>query len=339
MRNIRPINAYTISYAPNREDIILGSLLGDKNNGVYVDVGAGHPAYSSATRFFYDRGWSGIDVTPSGRLEGLLKKYRSRDLIIHGFLSDKSSGKIIYRERLGEGGLADYTTEYKVKVTTLGEIIASHDLGEIDFLKVNAGKKELEVLRGCDWDKVRPHIICVATDGVASIDDYAKSIQYELVYSDGKNHYYADKNYYGDKLPQVGRVVYGPYVVTLNVWEELNFLHQRVTFLKDKIRDLEETLEERPANEVDSIRMRQMAKIAAKKVDLFTQGKLLPATDYENIRPQLDGEEDEGYDSRVWFSLAQRYTNAGKLNRWHPRRVGFAVYRRLKRVIKKVVKR
>ena len=36
MRNIRPINAYTISYAPNREDIILDSLLGDKNNGVYV---------------------------------------------------------------------------------------------------------------------------------------------------------------------------------------------------------------------------------------------------------------------------------------------------------------
>lgn len=339
MRNIRPINAYTISYAPNREDIILGSLLGDKNNGVYVDVGAGHPANSSATRFFYDRGWSGVDVTPSGRLEGLLKKYRSRDVVLNSFLSDKPSGEIVYRERLGEGDLADYTTEYKVKVTTLSEIIDSCDLSEIDFLKVNAGKKELEVLKGCDWGKVRPRIICVATDGLASVDDYARSIQYELVYSDGKNHYYADKKHYADKLPQVSRAVHGPYVVTLSVWEELNFLHQRVASLKDKIHDLEEMLEERPTNEVDSIRMRQMAKIAAKKVDLFTQGKLLPATDYENIRPQLDGEEDKGYDSRVWFSLTQKYTNAGKLHRWHPRRVGFAVYRRLKRLIKKVVKR
>ena len=96
MRNIRPINAYTISYAPNREDIILDSLLGDKSNGVYVDVGAGHPAYSSATRFFYDRGWSGIDITPSGRLEGLLKKNRSRDLVINILLRDNSSGENDY---------------------------------------------------------------------------------------------------------------------------------------------------------------------------------------------------------------------------------------------------
>ena len=56
-----------VTYAQNREDLYLYALLGD-GPGFYVDVGANHPTFHSVTKFFYDRGWNGINIEPNTEL-------------------------------------------------------------------------------------------------------------------------------------------------------------------------------------------------------------------------------------------------------------------------------
>jgi hypothetical protein len=63
-----------ISYAQNREDILLWRALRDLADGFYIDVGAEDPTQNSVTRAFYERGWHGINVEP---VPGHFDKLRS----------------------------------------------------------------------------------------------------------------------------------------------------------------------------------------------------------------------------------------------------------------------
>ena len=69
-----------ISYAQNREDVYINWLLSGKNKGFYVDVGANDPVHDSVTKFFYDRGWSGINIEPINEHYKNLTKERPRDI-------------------------------------------------------------------------------------------------------------------------------------------------------------------------------------------------------------------------------------------------------------------
>src|ERR1700761_8288608 len=53
-----------VSYAQNREDVLLWRALHDLPAGFYIDVGAEDPTKDSVTRAFYERGWGGINVEP-----------------------------------------------------------------------------------------------------------------------------------------------------------------------------------------------------------------------------------------------------------------------------------
>jgi hypothetical protein len=56
-----------ISYAQNCEDIILWRALKNIKHGFYVDVGAGESVDHSVTEWFYDQGWSGVNIKPNER--------------------------------------------------------------------------------------------------------------------------------------------------------------------------------------------------------------------------------------------------------------------------------
>ena len=71
-----------ISYAQNREDILLWRALRDLRKGFYIDVGAEDPTQDSVTRAFYERGWQGINVEPvQGHFDKLCTE-RPRDLTL-----------------------------------------------------------------------------------------------------------------------------------------------------------------------------------------------------------------------------------------------------------------
>ena len=336
MRNTRPLETYTVSYSPYREDVVLQSLLHGMDKGTYIDIGAGHPMTASATRFFYDQGWSGINVTPSERIEVALNKYRSRDVVVRAFISDKNCEGVIYTETLG-GDLERFSRSYNVPARTLRDILKEHSTNEVDFLKVNTGGKELDVLKGCDWDNTRPKIVCVAVDGNADVRSYMESVRYSEVFSDGKNRYYAESDHFGSNLPMVGQEVYSPYIVSPMVAEEIALLHDKVGALNEKNKQLQLASKEEVVLDADSIRLRQMGKIVVKKVDAHIQGMLMPAITYNDIRPKFDDNVSD-YDANVWFSLTKQYGKRNVPSRLHPRRLAMAAYRRVKRGFKRVIK-
>ena len=69
-----------LSYSEYYEDLILYLLLFDIKKGFYIDVGAYDPVNVSVTKFFYSKGWRGINIEPQpGKIE-LFQKDRPNDI-------------------------------------------------------------------------------------------------------------------------------------------------------------------------------------------------------------------------------------------------------------------
>ena len=198
-----------ITYAQNREDLILESFFHNQSKGFYVDVGAYDPDHDSVTKRFYKRGWSGINIEPQTQQYDKFIKLRKRDININQGVSN-SPGKLKLR-KYSNGGrstfeteiMADYardsnieTGDYEdinVKVDTLNNILTKYNVTSIDFMKIDVEGHEKRVLEGNDWKKFRPKVICIEGDHVT--DDWhelMKECSYKLVFFDGLNEYYTD---------------------------------------------------------------------------------------------------------------------------------------------------
>lgn len=197
---------YKISYAQNREDVILEAFFRSDEIGFYVDVGANDPTIDSVSKRFYDRGWRGINIEPQKRFYDLLCVERPEDININVGVS-KAVGALEFREYIGHG-LSTFSKDvqkeyeakpsditkykdYKVTVTTLANIFKEHAVTKISFMKVDVEGYEYEVLEGNDWEKYLPEIICIEANHIKK--DWRlllKNAGYQLAFFDGLNNYY-----------------------------------------------------------------------------------------------------------------------------------------------------
>lgn len=197
--NTKPL----ISYAQNREDLILLAFFPDVDEGFYVDVGANHPTNDSVTKLFYDRGWHGINIEPIESLHRLLEEERPRDINLAIGISD-SGGHAAFTEFEVDGlstfslrvvdsapGDTETRASYEVEVATLESVLASSQAPHIHFMKVDVEGYEYEVLRGNHWDRFRPEVLCIEAAHV-HVDwrPILSDANYRLVLSDGLNEYY-----------------------------------------------------------------------------------------------------------------------------------------------------
>jgi FkbM family methyltransferase len=204
------IPLYQITYAQNREDLILAGILRSIDVGFYVDVGANHPQTDSVTKIFYDKGWSGINVEPQEHLVRELCRQRPRDINIQAGAASLP-GTLRLRSFPAADGLSTFNTDLKrmydshppdpvheeisVEVVSLGEILLKHrPLGDIHFLKVDAEGMELEVLLGNAWERFRPWVLCLegSLNGArtAAIKAFLGAWNYAPVFWDGVNDYF-----------------------------------------------------------------------------------------------------------------------------------------------------
>jgi len=206
---VKVINNHIISYAQNREDIIIDAFFKSKKSGFYVDIGANHPVHDSVTKLFYQKGWTGINIEPNPSLVALLELDRPKDTTLQLAISDTESTQDL---RLYEGsdGLSTIDAEEKkdtnpiyapfkktytdvsVSVTTLEKLLQSLDIERIDFMKIDVEGHEYEVVKGNDWKKFRPELICIEANHARS--DWKKLLSnnnYVQFFNDGLNDYYA----------------------------------------------------------------------------------------------------------------------------------------------------
>jgi FkbM family methyltransferase len=193
-------------YAQYNEDVILAALLADVTKGFYVDVGANHETYHSVTRYFYDRGWSGINIEPIPRLIEEIADKRKRDINLQLAISTEP-GEMNFREYPEHDGLstlssdskADPTkqdiphTDYTIKVEPLRAVFKQQKVSAIDFLKIDVEGYEKEVLQSNDWHKYRPTVIAIeANHRSDDWSEYLRDKDYDRVIFDGLNEYYLD---------------------------------------------------------------------------------------------------------------------------------------------------
>jgi FkbM family methyltransferase len=202
---------YIVSYAQNYEDIIINGFFPDIKKGKYIDVGAYDPEIDSVTKFFYDRGWSGINIEPQPKLIKKFISKRKRDTNLNVGISNKKD-KLKLREFKGDGlstfsentkeeyekhpdtNTLDYT-DYDVQVTTLKDVFSQYYPDtDVQFLKIDVEGYELEVISGNDWERYRPHLLCIESNHIYK--DWKHILQeagYSKVFNDGLNDYYLSK--------------------------------------------------------------------------------------------------------------------------------------------------
>ena len=199
-----------ISYAQNFEDVMLARVFSGRTDGFYVDVGAGDPANLSVTKWFYDLGWSGINIEPNRSLFKKLAAERARDVNL-----ECGAGASHKRAQFMEMPIPELSSfdsrvqasaeEHKivgttrtVRVVPLTEILDQYADGRhIDFLKIDVEGWEWEVLCGLDLEKYRPTVMLVeATRPETRIESQLEwegdliAARYTFVYFDGINRFY-----------------------------------------------------------------------------------------------------------------------------------------------------
>jgi FkbM family methyltransferase len=178
-----------------------------RNTGFYIDVGAWEPETHSVTKWFYDRGWHGINVEPVPYYHRLLELARPRDINLCTAVADHTGfATMTVMPGTGLSTLAeenaerdDYAREsLLVPVTTLAEICRKHipAAATVDFLKIDVEGWEDKVIAGADWRRYRPTIVVIeAVDprGNASWDRWEPALlarEYTFVDFDGLNRWY-----------------------------------------------------------------------------------------------------------------------------------------------------
>ena len=163
------------SYSQSKEDIIIDEILGNKKEGIYLDIGAYDPYSLSNTKRFYDRGWHGVNIEPEPGRCDRMKQARIRDINLNVGLS-RTNGRMTFFD-VNPPALATFSPERAAEVEKLGgkvikkidvEVVRLDTVFEkyfngqaVDFCTLDAEGMDLEILKSNDWKRFRPKVICV----------------------------------------------------------------------------------------------------------------------------------------------------------------------------------
>jgi len=290
-----------ISFAQNFEDVILWRVLKDVNAGRYIDVGAFHPEVDSVTKWFYDQGWSGINMEPVPAMFALFESARPRDINICA-AAGAFSGKAEMAFVPGSFGLSSLDvatvqtnvsmpfTLAEVDVRPLREIAEPFAGMDIHFLKIDAEGTEANVLLGMDFNRFRPWVVVVeATEPLSQAKTIEKwesiliDANYRCAYFDGLNEFYVA----GEKAELVHQLAVPP-----NVFDEFE-LAATVAFR----RELEATGSELASKREEAAQLSSQlsatrAELAVTNQTLFTSQFALDAErkSVNDLKSQLDHE-------------------------------------------------
>jgi len=215
-----------ISYAQNFEDVTLWRAFKDIGVGRYVDVGAFHPEIDSVTKWFYDQGWSGINLEPVPEMFEILEAARPRDTNVRaaaGAFSGEAEMAVV-PDSMGlssldisavENNVSFPHTLMKVPVRPLREVLEPYTGQNIHFLKIDAEGCEEAVLRGMDFTRFRPWVVVVeATEPLSrsrTSDKWRDVLiknDYQQAYFDGLNEFYLA----AERIELAGRLAQPPSV-------------------------------------------------------------------------------------------------------------------------------
>ena len=200
-----------VSHAQNLEDVRLWRVLYDCPDKFFVDCGANHPTKCSVTKWFSERGWSGINIEPGptytelaldrsneinlniaiGAVEG------ERNLIVPVLNNERAS--FIYENAYDESiGSSGNETILKVNVRRLDRVLEECAASQgISFMSIDAEGSEEETLASNDWNRFRPRILMIeAINPITMLPNFKEWEEiithnnYQYAMFDGINNFY-----------------------------------------------------------------------------------------------------------------------------------------------------
>ncbi len=192
-----------MSFAENREDVLLRRLFPEPADGFFIDVGANEPVFNSVTKHFSVRGWRGINVEPGAVEFAKLCADRPRDLNLNVGLSDRE-GTLTFHEAPDRTGWSTFSDDRasgfglvnvrsvrrEVPITTLAKVCEAHAPSTIDFLKIDVEGLEASVIAGGDWQRWRPRAVVVEANDPETWEPTLLAADYRFATFDGLNRYY-----------------------------------------------------------------------------------------------------------------------------------------------------
>lgn len=187
-------------YSENGEDALLWRLFEDEAPGFFVDVGAFDGIYRSETLSFEQEGWSGICIEPHPVFVRRCAKNRKKSLCLHaacvadpkldrteffleplGLFSHSGGDKTARADKgyLARGMKFPGFAKVSVPARTLDRICSEFIPADaaIDFLSINVGGNELEVLRGIDFARRAVRAIVARTSDAESARQIASYLE------------------------------------------------------------------------------------------------------------------------------------------------------------------
>ncbi len=174
-RGLHPHDLPRISHAQNHEDILIDRLFRGQI-GTFVDIGACHPVIDSNTRFFYERGWRGVNFEPSFSSFQHFLDHRPEDLNLNLAVSDFDGELTFYEvDDHGINGISTLSAEIaegyrqrglevaerRVPVRTIRSLIDTPGIEPPDLLSIDVEGHEAAVIRGMPLDAWRPRVLVV----------------------------------------------------------------------------------------------------------------------------------------------------------------------------------
>lgn len=204
------------TYSQDLEDIFINEYFKNKNCGFYIDIGCYHPIKYSNTALLYNRGWKGINIDMNSTSIDLFNIARNRDINICSAISstnkqvtqfidhsyspvntiDKKFSDIISKKLSIKPFI-----EKKIQTYTLSQVLKKYKvlLNQVDFLNIDVEAHDYEVLKGIDFVKIKPKIICIEIENFSSklnfekINNYLKKYNYIFIKKIGLNGFFEKK--------------------------------------------------------------------------------------------------------------------------------------------------
>lgn len=190
-------------YSQYQQDYWVDKLLGEKNNGIFLDIGANDGVSISNTFFFEkNRNWTGICVEPIPEvyqklianrncksINACISDRRGKDTfyLIQGHNEMLSGLKSAYHDEHWKRILADTekagdkVTEFEVDCIGANDILEDSNYRHIDFLSIDTEGSEFKILETVDFDKFSFSIICVENPyGDPSFEAFLRPRGYSL---------------------------------------------------------------------------------------------------------------------------------------------------------------
>ncbi len=162
------------TYSLFGEDLAALKFFKNEKKGFYVDIGCYHPTHINNTYLLYKKGWNGINIDVSQFSIDLFKFMRPDDLNYKCAVSETKKKVNLYyqKEHSQLTSINKLTAKKFIKGRLKKKIINSFSLEEIlswgkykdyeiDFLDVDVEGADLQVLKGLNFSKRKPKLICV----------------------------------------------------------------------------------------------------------------------------------------------------------------------------------